>query len=143
MTQYFIQKRTVAVSLAMGFIGLGFGIIMYLLHAHWGAFYLPDTPEFLMAAFAGGCAGGMASAWAFGRQGQYAILFTMLGAVLATSIGAAVGGSLFAPGFGTFIGVVAVADALINYPVTVLPWAGMMFLLHLAISSWPRHLVAS
>ncbi|NSX54369.1 hypothetical protein [Parasulfitobacter algicola] len=143
MTTYFKQMRTFTISLAMGLIGLCFGLIMYVLHEVWSAFYLPETSRFLLAAFVGGCTGGLASAWAFGRNSRHALLISAMGAVLATIIGAAVGGSLFAPGYGTLMGMIAVADALFSYPLTLLLWAGMMLVLHFALSKWPSHLVAS
>ncbi|WP_208347519.1 hypothetical protein [Pseudaestuariivita rosea] len=143
MTGYFTTRRTLNISLGMGLIGLGFGVIMQILHVKWDAFYLPDPPLFLMAAFAGGFAGGLSSAWTFGRSGGSGLLWALGGGILATTIGAAVGGAAFSITFGALVGIMAVADAMISYPITVVPWLVMMLILHALTVKWPRHLMAS
>jgi hypothetical protein len=129
------MKRFLAGAAMMGGVGLATGIAMKVVQMHFSGLWLPQGPEFQFAAGVGGLAGGAAAQWLFGKAGRRGWAFAGLGALLATLVGALVGGSLFAPGLGTLAGL-SVFDALVRFPGILVVWLAMMAGVHVAMRLW-------
>lgn len=97
---------------------LSWGVLGYLL---W----------FAGAGTLGAGLAGLACAGLFGQPGRAGWFTASLGAVLATVLGGAIGGSLVVPGFGTVLGAIHVPLAIHAEPVIGLVWAGAMAVAHL------------
>ena len=91
-------------------------------------------PRYCLASFLGATVAGLATAPLFGRAGRRGAGLALLGAVLATGGGAAVGGAVYALGIdplaGFFFGPAMVIDSALRSPVVVLVLAGSLAAAH-------------
>lgn len=109
-------------------------MIVILLTDGMGSIKKPDLP-FIWAAGAGAGMAGLLVAPLFGRAGRYRNLWAMAGAVLATTLGAALAGVMMEPGMigaALIIAPVFVGAALFEYPVSGLTWLLSMWLIHVS-----------
>ncbi len=131
-------RRIILVTVLMSAIGAVIGV---------GLFPASDNRVVLIiAAFGGAAVGGTCSAWAFGSRGRKGWAKAFLGGLMATAIGAAVGGFFVFPQFEVLLlAPVFVASGLLEAPHLGLIWLALMGLAQLAVlwfmprsSSWPK-----
>jgi hypothetical protein len=92
--------------------------------------------DIILSAGCGAMIGGVICAGLFGHSGRLGIALSALGAVLATSIGAALAGAVFGLLVGpTLAGIVygpmMVGYAIITNPVVLLAWVATMAAAHI------------
>ncbi|SMX37991.1 hypothetical protein [Octadecabacter ascidiaceicola] len=122
------------IAVAFGLVGIltAFALVVFgdlrELHDPWTGpigVVIIAGPSAWMAGF---LFGGM-----FGQQGAMGWGLALLGACLSTLLGAAIGGTIVLPLFGTIIAPFALLDQAIAHPTIALVWLCLMAVLHLAL----------
>jgi hypothetical protein len=137
-------KRHLLSAGAIGAVGFLTGLAMNGLHDQPGnGQFLPADGDIIpVIAFVGAAVSGFACASAFGRPGRYGIIWAVAGAILATTIGAAVAGATMVGFMGAALGVIGVVDYFVRFPSLVLAWAAMMLAVHWGLRVWAIYQIA-
>jgi len=88
-----------------------------------------------------GCVGGAGGLWAtynrwFGHAGTKGWLTASAGALLASGIGAVIGGTLILPFYGTMFGPFQLIMLIVQDPILGVVWFGMLACAHGLLRQW-------
>lgn len=133
------MKRIVFQGVAVACVGLAVGAILRTLSRSGTYGWVPNSPDFLMASAMGGCVGGLATFWAFGRPGWLGWGLALIGATLASALGGFVGGLVLGPFLAGVMGAHTVLVGLVELPLLGLFWLSLMACIHLSMLALRVH----
>ena len=85
---------------------------------------------FMPLAGIGAFISGLLLASGFGRPGKIGWVLALIFGFIATALSGAIGGTLIFPGFGTGLGLVFSLGHMVQFPLLILVWLGLMAAVH-------------